>query len=85
LRAARKLIPLDALIEALRLYEGDDEAIIEHLDVEQDVLDVRRETLQPDERRAIREAMAPEAVEEERRRNAPWRCLIIRTPEEESA
>lgn len=85
-RAALKLIPLAALIEALRLYEGDDEAILEHLDVDQDMLDMRRETLQPDERRAIREAMTPEAVEEERLRNAPWRCLFPRlAPEEESA
>jgi len=85
-RAARKLVPLDALIEALRLYEGDDGAICEHLDVDQDVYEARLAALQPDERNQIREAMAPEAVEEERRRNTPWRCCRIGPlPKEESA
>lgn len=57
-RAARKLIPLDALIEALRVYEGDDNAVIDFLDVDQEALDVRRETLQPEERHHVRQQMA---------------------------
>lgn len=56
-RAARKLVPVDALIEALRLYEGDDAKVRDHLGIDQDVLDIRRETLQPDERHRIRIAM----------------------------
>jgi Zn-dependent peptidase ImmA (M78 family) len=53
-RAARKLIPLAALADAVCLYDDDDHLIAAHLDVDLSTLDVRRATLQPDERHWLR-------------------------------
>lgn len=56
-RAARKLIPIEALARALRLHEGDDEAVADFLDVDLDALDVRRVTLQPAELLVLRQEL----------------------------
>lgn len=58
IRAARKLIPIEGLAEAIALYNDHDELMAEHLDVDLDTLDVRRDSLQPQERRYLRERLA---------------------------
>lgn len=57
-RAARKLIALDALADAIALYDDDDVQIAEHLDVDLDTLDIRRDALQPLERHYLRRRLA---------------------------
>jgi Zn-dependent peptidase ImmA (M78 family) len=53
-RAARKLIGVDDLAEAIAIYNDDDHQVAAHLDVDLRTLDVRRLTLMPDERRLLR-------------------------------
>lgn len=58
IRAARKLIPLEELAEAILLYDDDDFLVAEHLDVDLETLDVRRDSLHPQERHYLRQRMA---------------------------
>lgn len=53
-RAARKLIPIDALADAVVLHNDHDELMAAHLDVDLGTLDIRRLSLTPDERHHLR-------------------------------
>lgn len=57
-RAAKRLIPIERLAEAISLYDDDDDLVAEHLDVDLDTLDTRRMTLSPDERHYLRRRLA---------------------------
>lgn len=52
-RAARRLITVAALAEAVALYRDDDAQVAEHLDVDIATLDTRRLSLLPDEWRQL--------------------------------
>lgn len=56
--AARRLVPLDALAEALALYAGDDEAVALALDVTVDVVADRCEAMDDRERAELRDRCA---------------------------
>lgn len=58
IRAARKLIPVEALADAVALYDDDDHQVAEHLHVDLMTLDARRLSLLPDERQYLRTRLA---------------------------
>ena len=63
-RAARELVPLEALAEAVLLHNDDDDLMAAHLDCDLDTLDTRRMNLSVDERRYLRERMTSAMGEE---------------------